>query len=268
MAYLACEENKSIYYEYYAGPGEAIMLVHGFGMHVRAWDPVIAVLRQAGYAVIAFDQRGCGKSDKDFTVVTVSESARDVVRLADHLGLNSVILNGWSLGGAISVAAADILGSRCRAVVSTCGATPRMTNCADWSWGQPEGTAAGMCAGLAGDRALVLAGFEAAMFSAPVDPAIMHWAGAMLYEAAQSADTALLDLESLDQRDILAKLEVPFFSIVGAQDKLVPADVGRQAALIAPKGTKVELEQSGHAPFLEQREEYNAALIQFLASVV
>ncbi|HUD90691.1 alpha/beta fold hydrolase, partial [Sphingobium sp.] len=67
MPYFKTGADRSLYYEYYPAPGPVVLLVHGWGLNTRAWDPTIDMLVGKGHAVLAFDQRASGQSDKDFT---------------------------------------------------------------------------------------------------------------------------------------------------------------------------------------------------------
>jgi non-heme chloroperoxidase len=265
MSHLQVENGRGIYYESYQGSNPAVVLIHGWGMHTRIWDPTIAALRGAGYAVVSFDQRGCGRSDKDFAMVSIDAAVSDVVQLVESLSLSSVVLHGWSLGAAIAVGAAARLGTRCKGVISVGGATPRLVQGEGWPYGMAPGAATALCHSLATERATSLAGFMSVMFAVQVDTATSHWAAQTLLESAQSADAALLDLEKLDQRAILAELAVPFLAILGCRDVLVQPELVRQAATIPRNGTVVEFEHSGHAPFIEEREKYAKTLLNFLA---
>ena len=111
MAYLKTEDARRIYFEYYPGNKVPVMLIHGWGMSCRVWDTTLVALQAEGHAVVSYDQRGCGSSDKDFNEVSITSSARDAVALLAHLGIERAVLNGWSLGGAIAVEAASTLGS-------------------------------------------------------------------------------------------------------------------------------------------------------------
>ena len=99
MAYLERDSGHRVYYEDYGSGDSAILLIHGWGMSLRAWDYSLDALIEAGFRVVALDHRGCGNSDKDFADMGIKAIASDVVALADHLYLERVVLNGWSLGG-------------------------------------------------------------------------------------------------------------------------------------------------------------------------
>lgn len=86
---------------------EPILLIHGFAStHVVNWvDPLwVKALQAAGRRVIAFDNRGHGRSDKphrpeDYRTEIM---ARDARRLLDHLGIKRADVMGYSLGARIS----------------------------------------------------------------------------------------------------------------------------------------------------------------------
>src|ERR1700734_343094 len=98
MAYLGVgigvDAGRSIYFEHHRGARTAVMLFHGWGTCCRAWDVVVPTLQASGFAVITYDQRGCGKSDKDFTEVSIDSSAADAGRALEHLQIHTGALNG------------------------------------------------------------------------------------------------------------------------------------------------------------------------------
>lgn len=261
------DSGRSIYYEYHRGTRLPMLCVHGWGMNTRSWDLLLPALQEAGHSVITFDQRGCGRSSKDFAEVSINSSADDVIRLLDHLRVERVVLNGWSIGGPISVAAANQLGRRCAGVISTVGATPRHTQAPDFPLGFPPGSIEAQIPLLRRDRAGFLNGFAEVCFARPINSAWKVWMFDALMQTAPCADLALKDLENLDQRTILSKLQAPFLAIVGGKDPLVLAEVVREAARIAPQGRAEEFADCGHAPHLEDPERYERVVLEFLRSL-
>ena len=90
-----------------AGDGGAtVVLLHGFsgsaeGLYIQpgTFDALI----DAGFRVVALDQRGHGKSDKPHAASAYGrEMVEDVRRLLDHLGLERVHLVGYSMGGKVA----------------------------------------------------------------------------------------------------------------------------------------------------------------------
>ena len=101
MAYLDTAQGR-VYYEHHTGEKVPVLLIHAWAMSVRVWDSTLSALQEAGHAVIAFDHRACGRSDKDFGDFSIEAIAGDAAALCDKLGLDQVVVNGWSLGGAVA----------------------------------------------------------------------------------------------------------------------------------------------------------------------
>ncbi|MCC5810902.1 MAG: alpha/beta hydrolase [Ectothiorhodospiraceae bacterium] len=264
MAMLNVADGKQIYFEYYPGDKLPVMLIHGWGTHCRVWDTTLTALQDAGHAVVTFDQRGCGRSDKDFQDVSIGAAADDAAALAETLDIQKLVVNGWSLGGAIAVATAHRLGDRCAGVVLTAGATPRYTQAADFPYGNPPGSTAETVKLMRADRVNFLMELSKAVFAQPPSEATLNWTLSAFMEAAPSADLALAELDTLDQRDILAGIAAPVLSIVGGKDLIAAPDIGRQAADCASNGRVEEFPDSGHAPFIEEGPRYREVVLKFL----
>jgi pimeloyl-ACP methyl ester carboxylesterase len=93
------------------GAGDAgklpVLLIHGFASNVAMnWvaSGWVEFLTKAGYRVVAFDNRGHGKSEKlyelaDYGAPLMAEDAR---RLLDHLGIDKAHVVGYSMGARIA----------------------------------------------------------------------------------------------------------------------------------------------------------------------
>jgi non-heme chloroperoxidase len=267
MPYLTIADDRKIYFEHHVGKRTPVMLIHGWGMSTRVWDTTASALIDAGHAVILFDQRGCGLSDKDFAENSISRSARDAAALLSHLHVDRVVLNGWSLGGAVAVATADWIKTTCVGLVLTTGATPRYIQAIDFPHGGVAGSAAETVHTLRQDRVNFLAALTKAVYAVPQSAAVESWLWSTFMQTSHTADGALIDLDTLDQREMLANLDVPVLSMVGGKDVVVAPEIGRIAARMAKRGRLVEFPHCGHAPFLEDWPAYKAALLDFLRSV-
>lgn len=89
-----------------AGDGPVVVLLHGFsgsaeGLYVA--PGTFATLVDAGFRVIALDQRGHGQSDKPHDADSYGlEMVEDVRRLLDHLAIDRVHLAGYSMGAKVA----------------------------------------------------------------------------------------------------------------------------------------------------------------------
>ena len=266
MSSLAREEGKHVYYEDYGTGDSAVVLVHGWGANARAWDFTLPILAEAGHRVVLIDHRGCGQSSKDFADVSVEAIASDVVALVDHLKLSRVVLNGWSLGGAVVVAAADQLATRCSGLVLTCGATPCYLQKPDYPHGGTDDALAETLAAMNADRVNFLNALAAGVCASEVSQQVVDWMASLFLQSSPLAAASLGALGPLDQRAILAGLDMPVLSFVGANDAVVDPAVCRSVGDYAKIVTLVECASSGHAPFIEESEFYHRELLGFLAS--
>jgi non-heme chloroperoxidase len=267
MPRLAVENDRELHYEFHVGSKRPVVLIHGWGACTRVWDTVTAALTDAGHAVLCYDQRACGQSDKDFQANDVSIGIGDAVKLIHHLELDGVVVNGWSLGGAVAVGAALALGSRCAGVVLTGGATPRYVQAPDFPHGGEPDAVAQTVAALRADRPAFLWQLSAAVCAKEPAEGINDWLRGIFWQTSPVADAALASLGQLDQRRELASLQVPVLSMIGSLDAFVDPAIGRLAAEIAPQGRLSEYEGVGHAPFLEAPERYRRELLDFVAGL-
>ncbi|MFT6285334.1 MAG: pimeloyl-ACP methyl ester carboxylesterase [Alcanivorax sp.] len=266
MAYLAREDAKQVYYEDYGSGDSAVVLIHGWGMGVRTWDYTLPALVNAGHRVIALDHRGCGKSDKDFADMGILAIAGDVVAVIKSLDLNKVVLNGWSLGGAVAVEAASQLGQVCCGLVLTCGATPVYLQKPDYPHGGTDEALAGTLAAISADRVNFLAALSQGICASEITPEQVTWMWQIFMESSPLAAASLAELGPLDQREILASLATPILSFVGSHDAVVDPEVCRSVAQYNNNVTTVEMENSGHAPFIDETARYDEAFHAFVGS--
>jgi 3-oxoadipate enol-lactonase len=79
------------------------VLVHSVAMDHAFWGPVAERLADKA-AVVTYDCRGHGASDKPAGPYTVERFADDIADLMDHLGWRSALVAGASMGGMVSLA--------------------------------------------------------------------------------------------------------------------------------------------------------------------
>jgi len=89
------------------GEGDPVLLIHGFAStHFVNWVSPgwVKTLRDAGYRVVALDNRGHGRSAKshDPQDYTPEKMAGDAAALLDHLGIECAHVMGYSMGARIA----------------------------------------------------------------------------------------------------------------------------------------------------------------------
>lgn len=267
MAYHQLADGRRIYFEHYAGTKTPIVLSHGWGTSSRVWVDVIEHLLRAGHEVLTVDHRACGQSDRDFEDMSIGALAGDLVDIVRARKLRPAIINGWSLGGAVAVEAAYRLGKDARGLVLTCGASPRYVQAPDFPYGGEREGVLGMQDAILADRAGFFKGLSAGVCVKDVGQPAIDWMWSIFMDAGPQAIKSILALADLDQRAVLADLDIPVLSIIGTQDGVVQPEIGEQAAACAKHGKIARFEGCGHAPFLEDGPAYMKTLLDFAQAV-
>jgi len=87
------------------GEGEPLALIVGLGTDISEWDGIIHPLAQR-YRVIAFDNRGAGRTDKPDQPYSIEQMADDTEGLLRALAVERAHMLGVSMGGRIALALA------------------------------------------------------------------------------------------------------------------------------------------------------------------
>jgi acylglycerol lipase len=98
-----------------------IVIIHGFGEHCGRYQHVADRLTRAGWAVLALDHHGHGRSDGRRGRISFPDAVTDIDRLVDdavarHPGL-PVFMLGHSMGGALALRYALVHGDRLEGLI-------------------------------------------------------------------------------------------------------------------------------------------------------
>jgi pimeloyl-ACP methyl ester carboxylesterase len=92
------------------GTGDrVVVLSHGADSRKEAFFPLLPALARAGYRAITYDARGVGNSQGEPDFDTRADDLAAVVAAVRVSGATSIVLGGSSLGGAVTLSAADDL---------------------------------------------------------------------------------------------------------------------------------------------------------------
>src|SRR5689334_2512062 len=102
-----------------AGSGPLVLLLHGFPESWYSWRHQLAALAEAGFHVVAPDQRGYGQTDKPEPIQAYSifHLVGDVIGLLDALGEQQAVMVGHDWGAPVAWHTALFRPDRVRAVV-------------------------------------------------------------------------------------------------------------------------------------------------------
>ena len=98
-------DGTSIAYVIHGDPNshKRVVLLHSLAMDHTFWSPVAQALSSEA-AVLTIDCRGHGASDKPAGPYTVEQFADDLAEVMTHIGWDSAVIAGASMGGCISLA--------------------------------------------------------------------------------------------------------------------------------------------------------------------
>ncbi|MEJ7689582.1 MAG: alpha/beta hydrolase [Nocardioidaceae bacterium] len=262
-----------LYYED-QGTGAPVVLIHGWPLSGRSWENQVPALVEAGHRVITYDRRGFGGSSQPWEGYDYDTFTRDLDALLVHLDLHDVTLVGFSMGGGEVVRYLSTYGTErvARAVLAS-AVPPFLYKSEDNpDGGLDDATIAEFQQGVKGDRLAFLDGFTTDFFSAGDTLEVSEMQRTYARDiAAFASPKGTLDCISAfgltDFRDDVAKMSVPTLVIHGDSDGIVPFEVsGKRSAELIPGATLVVIEGGPHGVNASHAEEFNSALLQFLAS--
>lgn len=238
-----------------AGPDHAppLVLVHGTGLDLRLWDPLLPLLPR--HRVLRLSLRGHGASDTPPAPYALGTLIRDVERLVTHFGLKDTVILGAGEGGLIAQGLAVKRLDLVRAMVLTGSATRFAVPAAHTARLKAEGPDIDAeCARLLGPRWRDLP-------AAPPVRAMLEHTRADGWQGLAAA-TATADLYQTT-----ATLHLPTLVLAGGDDRKTPPDLQRELADLL-SGASFHLLRSGsHLSMLTHTMAFAQALTPFLTRI-
>ena len=258
--------DVNMYYEIH-GKGEPLVLIYGYAGDSGLWFRQIPVLSKK-YRVIAFDNRGVGRSDKPNISYTMAMMAGDIAGLLDIIGIDAAHIFGISMGGMIAQHFALNYPQRVISLILGCT----------------------FCGGVRsipiGPEALVaLADFERFkkmtleevirqlipfLFSQEFiekNPDIVERRVAKSLEYPTPMHGITRQAEAImghDTYELLPRIKLPTLVISGDNDGLIPFENSRILASRIPEAELAIIKGAGHEFFIEDAEETNKMVLGFL----
>jgi len=247
------------------GDGAPLVMLHGWGLNLRVFDGLAAVLAQR-WRVIRIDLPGHGRSAWPGSLAR--EGFADAVR--EHVPRQAVLC-GWSLGGQLALQLAAEAALQVRALVLL-HATPRFQRSADWAFGMPPEVMANFARQLALDYERTVADFLSLQVrgSADAPQALAALRLALLEHGAADPRALRFALEWLAQADLRAlcpALPQPALVVAGQYDRVTPPQAQRALTAALRAARLVEIRRAGHAAFLSHPQELQAAVVGFLGAL-
>jgi pimeloyl-ACP methyl ester carboxylesterase len=257
-----------LYYED-EGSGRPVIFIHGMWLTSRFFTRQRAHFAR-GHRFIAPDLRGHGRSEKVLHGHTVPTQTRDLHDLIEGLDLDDVVLVGWSSGAFCIWEYVKQYGDDRLAGVVIVDEAASDLNRGDWTLGAMDlDGLIGMLEVVQVAHADMVRGrFVHRLFATPPATEDIDW---MVDEITQIppvvAAAVAFDEITRDYREGLADVRVPALVCHGAQDQMLPVENGAYLADAMPDARLVLFEKSGHAPFWDEADRFNAELERFIADL-
>ncbi len=249
------------------GSGPPLLLIAGLGGHSGLWSlhlRTLALQRR----VIAFDNRGAGRTsapDKPYSIAGMAEDARE---LLDRLDIGKASVAGYGMGGAIALELAAEHGDRVESL-TLIGASAR-----------PSGRQRLVTEGWSAARRSSLSREQAFALTVPwLYSAELLADGQRRKQAVESGATDPYPAQdhayvrqaqaflAYDATPKLGAIEQPTLALSGEEDILVDPEDAAALASALPNGTH-QRQPGAHAGLVEHPQAYAAAMVEFLTAPV
>jgi len=266
QGHVAAINGESLYYEV-TGEGPPLVLIHGWSLNLRMWDPQISELRQH-FRVIRFDRRGFGRSggSEDGTW-----DAADLNALLDHLGEGEVHVLGMSSGARSALQLARHYPERVLSLILH-GSSPPGGFGLPWTGADrprfDEWATVARGEGMAAFRQ-IWAAHPLMAIPAERTQARAHLAellaayrgGRLLSQVRPSGPDAAISMDDLPE------LAVPTLVLIGDSEVPFLQIVSRALAYYIRNAQLVVVPGGGHLVNLVEPERYNLVVLTFLSNM-
>jgi pimeloyl-ACP methyl ester carboxylesterase len=246
-----------LFYVDSGGSGVPVLLLHSATGSSRVWEHQMPALVAAGYRVIAYDRRGFGR-----TVVTSKDTslaaADDLEALRAHLGIERFHLLGTAAGGMVAADYAQSYPERLRSLTlanSIVGvqdeeylALGRRLRPPEFSKLPPD------------FREL------SPSYRAENPEGVERWLDLERDSHAPGEPEAPQPFKNHTTFASLATIRIPTLLLTGDADLYAPPPVLRLFAERIPQSRTLILPEVGHSAYWEKPDEFNRALLEFLAT--
>lgn len=266
MTKITVPGDADIYHEIH-GQGEPLVLIPGLGTGHWLWFKQVAAFAKSFRAII-FDPPGVARSSRSEAAFSVRSLAATVANLLDALNIEQAHVVGASLGGFVAQEFALGYPQKTRSLVLCC-------------------TSAGGARHVPPSQNVL----EAYASNSQLDAdqrvrqnLLLSFTPRYVVEHAAEVERVLQmrlsnfvpdDVyinqvragQSFDADARVSQLEAPTLIITGGDDRIVPSENSVNLAAAIPQAELVVVPGGSHMFFIEQADEFNAAVIEFINHV-
>jgi pimeloyl-ACP methyl ester carboxylesterase len=246
-----------------AGKGPAVLLIHGFPLCRKMWAPQMQALADAGFRAVVPDLRGFGQSEAGTETGSTDLLADDLIALLDHLGIETAVVGGMSMGGYVML---NLLTRYPERFSAACFIVTRADADDETARGKRNHLISEI---QAGRPEVVPNAFTPLIFAdqtvADRSELVEEVRGWM---TATSPAGFVVGLEAIrdrtDSSALLPQLKIPALVMGAKEDKAIPPEKSEEMAEQIPGARLCMVADAGHMVNMEQPDAFNAGLIDFL----
>lgn len=249
-----------------------LVFLHGWGGSARYWERTADSLKNK-FNCLLYDLRGFGRSEaasKTTAELGMLESfADDLVKLLDFLKLERVYISAHSMGASVALYFLERFPNRVHKAVLTCNGAFEYDKRAFEAFQRFGSYVVIFRPAWLEYIPLAPQMFMSRFLTRPIPYSDKK---VFLRDFLQAdTATAMATLKASVSKHAtetmpraFAAIDVPTLLVSGQCDKITPADLGRQAALLNNKIEYFEVVKTGHFPMLEDPETYKSVIAHFL----
>jgi pimeloyl-ACP methyl ester carboxylesterase len=238
-----------------------VLLLHGLGADGTSWSLQLPRLCQVGFRPLVPDAPGFGGSPYDGRGWTIRRVAGQMAGLLEELGCGPAHVVGLSMGGVIAQ----------QFVLDFPHLTKKLVLVSTFSVLRPEDFS-GLAYFFRRAATVLTLGPEAQaqvvarrVFPDPKDHQLREMYLAVVRRADPRAyRRAMTALGLFDSRKRLHEIQAPTLVVTGADDSTVSPARQKLLAQDIPWSRQVIIQNAGHAVSVDQAEQFNQALVEFL----
>ncbi|HJS28920.1 MAG TPA: alpha/beta fold hydrolase [Anaerolineales bacterium] len=249
-----------------SGEGHSLVLVHGFPLNSNMWAPQLGGLASS-VRVSAPDLRGHGGSEVVPGPYSMDLLADDCASLLETMGVDEpVTLCGLSMGGYVAFSFFRRHPKRLRALILA--ATRAGADSPEGKTGREQAAATAQTQGTGTIMNNMLAKMLAPSTNSE-NPALSGRVRQIM--EGNSLESYVGDLLGMrdrqDSTPTLSQIDIPTLILHGAEDQLIPSSEAENMHRAIGGSQLLILPSSGHLLNLEQPEQFNLAVGEFLGAV-
>ncbi|MCK5819547.1 MAG: pimeloyl-ACP methyl ester esterase BioH [Psychromonas sp.] len=242
------------------GQGEDLILIHGWGVNLTIWHPIIKRLSQH-FRLHLIDLPGFGKS-KMITPYTFDALVATILKVVP----NQAIWCGWSLGGLLATHAAYLHPEKVIKLIQVCSPI-KFIHDHDWH-GIKNHVFDRFTIEIEQNTIKTLTRFInlQALGSCSAKKDVLFIKKQVFNKNVATKNALIAGLLLLNKADLrleFSAISQPCLSIFGRFDNLVPAQISEAMKQLLPHSQQLIFDRSSHIPFITEPDNFCDALITF-----